>query len=375
MRDRSTLWVRVALWGLLTTVAVTTAGLAWARTTRGPLQTGTVVASASAEEFDRTDRSLGGPSGVVPGEASRGLSDVAPAEASRGIGDVAPAEVTRGIGDVAPAEVSKPVLVQVRATASLVERISEEAVVSVRRLDDPPSGVSVGIGDVGVGGVSVGVGDVGVSGDVGDVGVGGVGDVGIGDVGERTVDTTPGAGSDAADQRAADQRAAGQRAAGQRAADQPSTSGETTYTYWDGDAEITVWLVPQTVTPDVEPEDAKAASKSGSGAEQNRRSVSGTGPSVPSGQLVFRTATGSQMWLPGGVVLVLDAAWSTAQTDAFFARNGIEADRVTEFDWLDNGFSIESGPGLASLELANRLVGQQGVVLSSPDWSVEAELK
>ena len=370
-------------------MAVATAGLAWARTTRGPLQTGTVVASASAEEFDRADRSLGGPSGITPGEASRGPSDVTPAEVTRGPSDVAPAEVTRGIGDVAPAEVTKPMLVPVRATASLVERISEDAVVSVRRLDDPPSDVGdvgvghvgigdVGIGDVGdvgvgigdVGDVGVGIGDVGVGiGDVGDVGVGigDVGDVGvgIGDVGERTVDTTPGAGSDGTDQRAADQHAA----------DQPSTSSETTYTYWDGDAEITVWLVPQTVTPDVEPEDPKAAPKSGSSEVQGRRSVSGTGPSVPSGQLVFRTSTGSQMWMPGGVLLVLDAAWSTAQTDAFFARNGIEADRVTEFDWLDNGFSIESGPGLASLELANRLVGQQGVVLSSPDWSVEAELK
>ena len=77
----------------------------------------------------------------------------------------------------------------------------------------------------------------------------------------------------------------------------------------------------------------------------------------------------------GGVPLTLDAAWSTAQTDAFFAQNDIEADRVAEFDWLDNGFLIETGPGLASLELANRLAGQQGVELSSPNWSVEAELK
>ena len=81
------------------------------------------------------------------------------------------------------------------------------------------------------------------------------------------------------------------------------------------------------------------------------------------------------MWLPGGVVLVLDAAWSTAQTDAFFAQNDIEAGRVTEFDWLDNGFLIDTGPGPASLELANRLVGQQGVELSSPNWATEAELK
>ena len=312
------LWVRVALWGLLTTVAVTTSGVAWARTTSGSLQAGTVVASASAEQLDRADRSLGGSSDVSPGEVSRGLGSTA-------------------------REGSKPVLLPLRVVTPLADRVSEAVVVSVGRLNDAPGGVFVGVGAAeSVSGVARAF-ESERSG------------VGVGDVGESTVDATPGAGSDVAVQR--------------------SVGGETTYTYWDGDAEITVWLVPQTVTPDVEPEDPKAAPKSGSGAEQNRRSVSGTGLGVPSGQLVFRTATGSQMWLPGGVVLVLDAAWSTAQTDAFFVRNGIEADRVTEFDWLDNGFLIESGPGLASLELANRLVGQQGVVLSSPDWSVEAELK
>ena len=343
MSYRSELWVRCALWGLLAMVAVATAGLAWARTTSGPLQTGTVVASARAEQFDRTDRSLGGPSDVSPGAAPRGLGSAA-------------------------REASKPVLLPLRAATPLAERISEEAAASVGRLDDATSGVSVGVGAAESVSGSERVFESERS------------DVGIGDVGERTVDATPGAGSDGADQRAADQRAAGQRAAGQRAAGQRAAGqraagGETTYTYWDGDAEITVWLVPQTVTRDVEPEDAKAAPKSDSSAVQSRRSVSSTGLSVPSGQLVFRTSTGSQMWLPGGVLLVLDAAWSTAQTDAFFAQNGIEADRVTEFDWLDNGFLIESGPGLASLELANRLVGQQGVELSSPDWSVEAELK
>ena len=328
MSYRSELWVRCALWGLLAMVAVATAGLAWARTTSGPLQTGTVVASARAEQFDRTDRPLGGPSDVSPGAAPRGLGSAA-------------------------REASKPVLLPLRAATPLAERISEEAAASVGRLDDATSGVSVGVGAAESVSGSERVFESERS------------DVGIGDVGERTVDATPGAGSDGADQ----------RAAGQRAADQRIVGGETTYTYWDGDAEITVWLVPQTVTRDVEPEDAKAAPKSDSSAVQSRRSVSSTGLSVPSGQLVFRTSTGSQMWLPGGVLLVLDAAWSTAQTDAFFAQNGIEADRVTEFDWLDNGFLIESGPGLASLELANRLVGQQGVELSSPDWSVEAELK
>ena len=316
---------RSVVWAVVAVVAV--AGLAWARTTSGPSQTSTVVASANEAQFDPTDLSLDGPSDVSPGAAPSGLGSPA-------------------------REVSKPVL-QSRPAATALAVVPTEVVdttAAVESPDDPASGAAAGVG---------------AAASAPDVARGSErerSDVGIGDVREATVDATPDAGSDATDQRSVD--------------------GETTYTYWDGDAEITVWLVPQTVTRDVEPKgdeqslaDAKAAPKSGSSASQGRRSVSGAGLGAPPGQLVFRTATGSQMWLPGGVVLVLDAAWSTAQTDAFFAQNGIEADRVTEFDWLDNGFLIESGPGLVSLELANRLVGQQGVELSSPDWSVEAELK
>ena len=40
---------------------------------------------------------------------------------------------------------------------------------------------------------------------------------------------------------------------------------------------------------------------------------------------------------------------------------------------IDSAAGEASKP--ASLELANRLVGQQGVDLSSPDWATEAELK
>ena len=236
------LWVRVALWGLLTTVAVTTAGLAWARTTSGSLQAGTVVASASAEQLDRADRSLGGSSDVSPGEVSGGLGSTA-------------------------REGSKPVLLPLRVVTPLADRVSEAVVVSVGRLNDAPGGVFVGVGAAeSVSGVARAF-ESERSG------------VGVGDVGESTVDATPGAGSDVAVQR--------------------SVGGETTYTYWDGDAEITVWLVPRTVTRDVEPEDREGGIQVGFEC--------GAGPSLGAGHR-SGCAVGS-VGVPYGDGIADVAAW------------------------------------------------------------------
>ena len=50
-------------------------------------------------------------------------------------------------------------------------------------------------------------------------------------------------------------------------------------------------------------------------------------------------------------------------------------ERTSELDFLDNGFFVETEPGFPSLELANTLAGQDGVILSSPNWAREVELK
>ena len=90
-----------------------------------------------------------------------------------------------------------------------------------------------------------------------------------------------------------------------------------------------------------------------------------------SGQPVFLSESGELMTLPGGVILVLDEDWNSDATDGFFARNGISLDRVSELDYLTNGFVIDTEPGFPSLELANALATQNGVELSSPNWSRE----
>ena len=91
---------------------------------------------------------------------------------------------------------------------------------------------------------------------------------------------------------------------------------------------------------------------------------------------VFRSESGGGlMTLPGGVMLALDSEWDQAAVDKFFAANDIPADQVTPLEFLDNGFFVETEPGFPSLELANSLAAQEGVVVSSPNWWREMEAK
>ena len=93
------------------------------------------------------------------------------------------------------------------------------------------------------------------------------------------------------------------------------------------------------------------------------------------GQPVFRSSSGALMTLPGGVLLVFDRDWRKAETDAFFASRRIAKDRISPLGATPNGFVVATGPGFASLELANALAGEDGVVLSSPNWWRERKTK
>ena len=79
------------------------------------------------------------------------------------------------------------------------------------------------------------------------------------------------------------------------------------------------------------------------------------------------------MTLPGGVMLALDESWTRAQNDAFFNHNSIEPSRVSELDYLTNGFFIDTEPGFPSLQLANSLASQEGVEAASPNWQCETQ--
>ena len=91
---------------------------------------------------------------------------------------------------------------------------------------------------------------------------------------------------------------------------------------------------------------------------------------------VFRSESGGGlMTLPGGVVLVLDEKWTESEIEDFFSQNDIPADGWSELGFLENGFLVQTEPGLPSLELANELAAQGGVVISSPNWWREVETR
>ena len=121
--------------------------------------------------------------------------------------------------------------------------------------------------------------------------------------------------------------------------------GDGVYTWWDGDREMRV-----RIEPDEDPQ------RYGGGE----------------GEPVFRSDSGGGvMTLPGGVLLVLDPSWTGSEVKRFFSRNGIKASRVTELGFAENAYFVETEPGFPSLQLANTLAGEEGVVISSPNWTTE----
>ncbi len=158
----------------------------------------------------------------------------------------------------------------------------------------------------------------------------------------------------------------------------PSKSGDSppgpvqgqTYTWEDGDRTLTAYLQTDLVVEKDSRGLPGSVVASDAGGANVVRSAEGQskGNTLP----VFQSEYGELLTLPGGVLLVLSAEWSQAETNSFFASNGIKTDQVSELSYAVNGFFIETEPGFPSLDLANRLAAQEGVELSSPNWGREA---
>ena len=86
-------------------------------------------------------------------------------------------------------------------------------------------------------------------------------------------------------------------------------------------------------------------------------------------------SSGELMTLPGGVLLVFEPSWNRDQIDAFFAEQGIKRHLVTAQTFTTNAFFIETDPGFPSLELANALAGEDGVLLARPNWQREVSTR
>ena len=151
------------------------------------------------------------------------------------------------------------------------------------------------------------------------------------------------------------------------------TGGGNVYTWQDGDRTMNIVLQ----------EDLAAQSKSDN-TPHDVIVAEGGGYSIVSKQYqygsgdqpVFKSESGGGlMTLPGGVMLALDPEWDQTTVDKFFEANGITPDQVSELDFLDNAFYVETDAGFPSLELANTLAGKEGVTVSSPNWWRQMETK
>ena len=139
-------------------------------------------------------------------------------------------------------------------------------------------------------------------------------------------------------------------------------SSANTYTWQDG-------KYTRTITHQA---DLTVTASADGGSEIGPRQAGGA---QSDSQPVFQSDTGETMTLPGGVLLVLDAEWDQARIDRFFKDNHMDRSLVQERTFTTNAYFIETEPGFPSLNLANELAGQDGVVLSSPNWQTEVELQ
>ena len=164
-----------------------------------------------------------------------------------------------------------------------------------------------------------------------------------------------------------------QRSTGATRSEPPAQPEGKTYSWEDGDRTLNVVLQDDLVvqkTSEVTATDV-VVSKGvvDSIVEKQTSPGSDAGP-------VFKSESGGElMTLPGGVLLALDPTWDGTQVENFFSENGISADHVSELDFIPNGFVVETGAGFPSLDLANELASQDGVLISSPNWSREVETK
>lgn len=75
--------------------------------------------------------------------------------------------------------------------------------------------------------------------------------------------------------------------------------------------------------------------------------------------------------LPGNIIVRLDPNWSSAQVDAWLASQGLT--KIGQLPMANNLLVLSAPPGLASLELANRLQESGTVISAQPDWWQQVE--
>ncbi len=151
-------------------------------------------------------------------------------------------------------------------------------------------------------------------------------------------------------------------------------SGEgTVYTWQDGDREMRSVLQNDASDPK---DDSFEGGNGGVTVKGVQSSGKDSGDADDKVLPEFRMESGGGlMTLPGGVILLLDPEWDEAAVNKFFTSNNISTDDVKELEFVDNGFLVNTEAGFPSLNLANELAGEMGVISASPNWSRERQAK
>lgn len=148
-----------------------------------------------------------------------------------------------------------------------------------------------------------------------------------------------------------------------------SDEGDT-YTWRDGEHKRRVRVVPgltvQASTLNSDDDLVFADDGERSIVQRGRQRADGGEP------VFMEQSSGELMTLPGGVLLAFEPDWTAEAIDRFFADNGIAPSNVSNASFTKNAFFVETAPGLPSLQLANALADQEGVILSSPNWRRES---
>jgi hypothetical protein len=166
----------------------------------------------------------------------------------------------------------------------------------------------------------------------------------------------------------------------------------TSYTWYDTDGQHTVWLNPALVAEFGAPPHSESAVKrahpaavaepgsrglariwrlDGDGVEhvlRQARAVNPAGKYSP----VFSDgpADGARKRaLPGGVIVYFKPDWTESQISAWTASQGLSIARKLEIG--PNIYVLETAPGFAALETANRIHQSGGVVSAQPNWWVQ----
>ena len=163
----------------------------------------------------------------------------------------------------------------------------------------------------------------------------------------------------------------------QACAQSPAKPGSGGYVWYDGGKPRPLQLDESLVADfDGQSEPAAAPVLRSNGVRIWRRQDDAATRAVAAGKgsPVFRDSEGGAMRaLPGNIIVQLDPALPAGQVDAWLAANGLTALRRLPVG--PNVLVVASPPGMASLELANRLQVSGKVVSAQPDWWEQRSLR